>query len=407
MLPRDLFCVKLCLALDGLLDADHQLLQLVFGFERLNLELFSALWLYSVDVHCLVDVAQVIAEIFFVEELSLNFLEAFIKPDKIIDVVYLLSESGGLFIEPGVEGVGVFFDVGGNFLFESFAQVFHVVDDLVFDFVEAEGENAEIDWVGDFELEFLCVLGHVGEIELDGLGVILDIGIGDELVDVSLSILPVDVQGLGGEVDDFFGQFVLGCLDHLLYSAHVGLEILDDWDGVQVVALGDLPVLAHNIIPLLQDIDILLHFSMLGPPLKILQRTHTLLDQKAHLIKHIIQRRLQAHPQLANVLHVLAAGYPQELLLYDQFVAALLLGGLLSYMVQWVEYLPCALYLHADVEHFHRHLGQVVLADLARTEYRLDVEYLPLVCVLALLWRRVWVVRLYLALHLQCVQLSD
>ena len=71
-------------------------------------------------------------------------------------------------------------------------------------------------------------MGHVGEIELDGLGVILDIWIGDELVDVSLSILPVDVQGLGGEVDDFLGQFVLGCLEHLLYSAHVGLEVLYD-----------------------------------------------------------------------------------------------------------------------------------------------------------------------------------
>jgi hypothetical protein len=144
---------------------------------------------------------------------------------------------------------------------------------------------------------------------------------------------------------------------------------------------------------------------MLGPALKILERGHTLLNQKAHLIKHIIQRRLQRHPQLANVLHVLAAGCPQQLLLYDQFVAALLLddqfvaalllddqlvaallfGGLLSYMVEGVEYLPRTLDLHADVEHLHRHLGQVELADLARTEYRLDVEHLLLLCLLAVL----------------------
>ncbi len=114
----------------------------------------------------------------------------------------------------------MFLDVGGDFLFESFGEVFHEVDDLVFDFVETEGENAEIDRVGDFELELLSVLGHVGEIELDGLGVILEIGIGDELIDVSLGILPVDVEGLGGELDDLFGQFALGRLDHLLYSAH-------------------------------------------------------------------------------------------------------------------------------------------------------------------------------------------
>jgi hypothetical protein len=52
-------------------------------------------------------------------------------------------------------------------------------------------------------------LGHVGEVELDGLGVILDVGIGDKLSDISLRIFPVDVEGLGGEVDDFFGEFLL------------------------------------------------------------------------------------------------------------------------------------------------------------------------------------------------------
>jgi hypothetical protein len=98
----------------------------------------------------------------------------------------------------------------------------------VFEFVESEGENTEIDRVGDFEFELLCVLGHVGEVELDGLGIIIDIGIGDKLPDISLRVFPVDVQGLGGELDDFFSEFLLGGLDHLLDSAHGGLEVLDD-----------------------------------------------------------------------------------------------------------------------------------------------------------------------------------
>lgn len=135
MLSRNFFGEQLSFALNILFYADHKLLKLVFSLEGLNFELFSFFWLDFVDVHCLVDVAEIIAEIFFLIELGLDFFKTFVEPDKIIDIVDLFPEAGGFLIEPGVECIGVLFEVGGYFLFEFFRQVSHEVNGLVFHFL--------------------------------------------------------------------------------------------------------------------------------------------------------------------------------------------------------------------------------------------------------------------------------
>lgn len=77
-----------------------------------------------------------------------------------------------------------------------------------------------MDDVRYFELKFLNPLGHIGQIELNSLRVVLDIWISQELVNIGLGVFPVDVQRIGCVLDYFLGEFVLRYLEHLLYTGH-------------------------------------------------------------------------------------------------------------------------------------------------------------------------------------------
>ena len=91
-----------------------------------------------------------------------------------------------------------------------------------------------------------------------------------EFLEIELTILQMDVKKLG----QFFWYFTIDNVhwleDDVLDIDQGRLELTDDWDGVEVLILCNFPVVAHRVIPFLQDFHKFLHISMLRPPLEVL-----------------------------------------------------------------------------------------------------------------------------------------
>lgn len=253
-------------------------------------------------------------------------------------------------------------------------------------------------------LEPFSVLSHVGQVKLNGLGVVLNVRILYQLIHISLSILPVNVQRLRRKLHYLLCNLVLRCLDHLLYLAHRRLQILYDRNRVQVVILRYLPVLTHNVVPFLQYVYVLLHLPMLWPSLKILQRSHTLFNQETQLIENIVKTRLQTQPQLANLTNVPPHRLSNHFFFYYQFLTTLQFW-FLSYVVQRVENLSSPFDFHAYVKNLHGNLPDVVLCQLIWTKYQLNVEHLFFLIVLTLFWGFMWVMHFNFAFYLKGVEL--
>ena len=158
MVSGNLSSEKLCLSLDVLFNVNQKLFQLVFSLKSLHLKLLALFRLYFVVVHGLVDMAEVVAKIFFMTKLKVDFFKALIQSDKIIDIVDFLPKPGRFLVEPNVEGVSMFFNIEGDFLFESFRQVFDELNCLAFHLIEGYVKDSQVNGVGDFLLELIDVL---------------------------------------------------------------------------------------------------------------------------------------------------------------------------------------------------------------------------------------------------------
>lgn len=76
--------------------------------------------------------------------------------------------------------------------------------------------------------------------------------------------------------------------------------------GIEVLFGGHLPTFTDNIVPLLQDMDILLHILVLGPSLEMLERVESLDDTMVNLPKDILTGGLHHQPFSADVRNDLA-----------------------------------------------------------------------------------------------------
>lgn len=57
---------------------------------------------------------------------------------------------------------------------------------------------------------------------------------------------------------------------------------------------------AYQVVPLLENVDVLLHLAMFRPPFKALERAEAFLEEKSELVEHLLKIGLQTEPVFAQ-----------------------------------------------------------------------------------------------------------
>ena len=87
----------------------------------------------------------------------------------------------------------MFLNIRRQLILETVAEVSHKVNGLMFHFLQVHTKYSQINGVGNLVLKFLNMLGDICEIELNRFRPVLYILVGDKLINISLSILPIDI----------------------------------------------------------------------------------------------------------------------------------------------------------------------------------------------------------------------
>jgi len=99
----------------------------------------------------------------------------------------------------------------------------------------------------------------------------------NENVDVELSVAPVDFQKRLESLEELLG-FVVGAAENFLNL--VGFVLVDGMltnpgEGVEEEGIGLFPGAAHDVVPLLKCLRVVVEFTMLAPSLEALDRLET------------------------------------------------------------------------------------------------------------------------------------